>query len=111
MKKLLITLSLVAVVIIGAGIFYYSTQPTSSEITYSEQLKKDVQEYLINEKDYSEGDIQEIKVIENSKLKGKERFEITVVFTDDKDSVYYYDYDKSGKVYQLAVTGTQHEEQ
>lgn len=101
----------ILVVLTGGGFFYYSTQPTSAELNYSEQMKKDVREYLINEKDYSENDLEEIKVIDNSKLKGKERFEIAVVFKDDKDSEYYYDYDKSGKVYQLAVTGTQHGEQ
>lgn len=110
MKKLLIILSLVVVVIIGAGIFYYSTQPTSAEVNYSERLKKDVRNYLINEKKYSENDLEEVKVIDNIKLKGKKRFEIAVVFKDDKDSVYYYDYNKSGKVQQFAVTGTKHEE-
>ncbi|MFJ7508335.1 hypothetical protein ACIQW7_02460 [Peribacillus simplex] len=48
---------------------------------------------------------------DNAKPKGKKRFEIAVVFKDDKDSVYYYQYDKkSGKVEQFAVTGKKHEE-
>lgn len=111
MKNILIFLGIVAVLIIGGSILYFSTQPTSAELEYSEQLKWDVHKYLINEENYVEDNIEEIKVTDNAKLKGKKRFEIAVVFKDDKDSVYYYQYDKkSGKVEQFAVTGKKHEE-
>ncbi|CAH0190724.1 hypothetical protein [Peribacillus simplex] len=114
MKNILIFLGIVAVLIIGGSILFFSTQPTNAELDYSEQLKWDVHKYLINEKNYDEDNIEEIKVTDNAKLKGKKRFEIAVVFKDDKDdkdSVYYYQYDKkSGKVEQFAVTGKKHEE-
>ncbi|MFY0780711.1 hypothetical protein AB1K18_10495 [Peribacillus simplex] len=111
MKNILIVFGIVAVGIIGGSIFYFSTQPTNAELDYSEQLKWDVQKYLINEKDYDKDNLEEIKVIDNGKLKGKKIFEIAVVFKDDKDSVYYYKYEKKSlKVEQFAVTGTKHEE-
>ncbi|MFJ5751618.1 hypothetical protein ACIP97_24005 [Peribacillus frigoritolerans] len=52
MKNKLIVI--VAGVIIGGSILYFSTQPTSGELDYSEQLKWDVHKYLINEKNYVE---------------------------------------------------------
>ncbi|PEZ74722.1 hypothetical protein [Bacillus sp. AFS017274] len=78
MKNILIFLGIVAVLIIGGSILYFSTQPTSAELEYSEQLKWDVHKYLINEKNYVEDNIEEIKVTDNAKLKGKKRFEIAV---------------------------------
>ncbi|MGG3480557.1 hypothetical protein ABES21_24075 [Peribacillus frigoritolerans] len=101
MKNILIFLGIVAVLIIGGSILYFSTQPTSAELEYSEQLKWDVHKYLINEKNYVEENIEEIKVTDNAKLKGKKRFEIAVVFKDDKDSVYYYQYENPGKLNNL----------
>lgn len=111
MKNTLIAIGILAVLIIGGSMFYFSTQPTNAELTYAKQLKSDVHEYLTTEKNYDEANIEEIKVIDNTKLTGKKRFEIAVIFKDDKDSVYYYQYDKkSKKVEQFAVTGTKHEE-
>ena len=67
MKNTLVAIGILAVLIIVGSIFYFSTQPTNAELTYAEQLKSDVHEYLTNEKNYDEASIEEIKVIDNAK--------------------------------------------
>ncbi|WP_409305752.1 DUF3139 domain-containing protein [Peribacillus sp. SCS-155] len=112
MKKNHWVIGLVVVVIAIGSFFYFSQQRTKADTAYTQQLKKDVEDYLINEKNYNKDDIAKL-VVEENKLKGKKRFEVAVTFKDDKDSVYNYNYvtpGKRGKVEQTGISGTKHEE-
>lgn len=82
-------------VIVGALLLYLVG--TYGYVNYQlYAIKKDTQEYLINERNYSEDDIYKI----DSKIGVGIKYQATVIFEDEKDHVY--DYGKSnGKIKQL----------
>ena len=102
---------IVIILLVGVGIFSFNSYTSykenkKEEQKYGQQLKKDVHSYLINDKNYKDSDIKQMKITENSKQRGLRSVEIDVVFNDDPDSTYTYVYDSgTRKVIQMAGNG------
>lgn len=98
-------------VVILVGVFiYYRTTPLKADEAYAQQLRHDVKDYLVNEKHYSSDEIGKLSIERSTKNVGKKAYDIAVVFKDDKDSTYYYNYDENHHVQQSSVTGKKHAE-
>ncbi|WP_160036955.1 EGFR-like transmembrane domain-containing protein [Paenibacillus sp. An7] len=91
-------------------VFYLLNTPPKSDpeiVAYTEEKVKD---YLIEEKGYSESDILSV----NSKRKPKDKdktaigYQVLVVFSDEPDTIYYYEIvdEDENKIEQLGITGT-----
>jgi len=79
---------IVIILLVGVGIFSFNSYTSykenkKEEQKYGQQLKKDVHSYLINDKNYKDSDIKQMKITENSKQRGLRSVEIDVVFNDD----------------------------
>ncbi|WP_341284914.1 DUF3139 domain-containing protein [Priestia megaterium] len=102
---------LIIIFLIGLGIFSFNTYTSykenkKEEQKYSQQLKKNVHNYLVNDKNYKDKDIRKIEVTKNSKQRGLKSVEIDVVFNDDPNSTYTYIYDSgTRKIVQMAGNG------
>ncbi|WP_157764815.1 DUF3139 domain-containing protein [Solibacillus sp. R5-41] len=73
-------------------------------ITYTEEK---VKEYLIQEKDLSEGEILEIESIKKAKSSdfSASGYSVKVVFADEPEAIYYYQLTVEDKVEQSGYAG------
>lgn len=82
----------------------YKPESNPEFIAYTEEK---VKEYLIQEKEYTENDILEIKSTKKAKSSdiSASGYEVKIVFADEPEAIYYYQLTEEDKVEQFGING------
>lgn len=88
-KPLIITIISIVVIAAAVGAYFYLTPREATE----EQMEKDVEDYLYNERGYSEEEILDIDIrFDALKETGIQRYNAIVYFADEPETDYGYMY-------------------
>ena len=110
MKKGLIISGVLMLIVVGlmfSVIYSLNTSKPESDPELIAYTEAKVKEYLIQEKGLSENEILKIESTKKSKSSdfSASGYEVGVVFSDEPESLYYYQLTEEDKVEQFGING------